>query len=194
MTDPFRTDPGLEVSQTSTADPAAVDLEAIQERRKPTTEYHGDLTYYHGDLTYSDVDDLIAAVEALQERVANFGGVESIRFIPRGVEVNGKEFVPANELENCQEARERAVRAHTKAWTGAEAAEARVVELAGALKWFDLHADSLSADLRSAHHSRGEGGSQWMVDDDRELRADFREAIEHARTALARLDARGKEE
>ncbi len=43
-------------------------------------------------------------------------GVKSFRFVPRGVEVNGKEFVPYRELENCQEARERAVRAHTEAW------------------------------------------------------------------------------
>lgn len=43
-------------------------------------------------------------------------GVESFRFVPRGVEVNGKEFVPYRELENCQEARERTVRAHTEAW------------------------------------------------------------------------------
>ncbi len=43
-------------------------------------------------------------------------GVESFRFVPRGVEVNGKDFVPHHELENCQEARERAIRAHTKAY------------------------------------------------------------------------------
>ncbi len=57
-------------------------------------------------------------------------------------------------------------------------------ELASALKWFDLHADSLAADLRSAHRSRGEGGSQWMAEDDRDFRADFRKAIETARAAL----------
>ncbi|HEB13384.1 MAG TPA: hypothetical protein ENI13_00205 [candidate division CPR3 bacterium] len=74
---------------------------------------------------------------------------------------------------------------HFNALDRAEAAEARVVELAGALKWFDIHADSLAADLRSAHHSRGEGGSQWMADDDRELRANFRKAIECTRTVLA---------
>ncbi len=48
--------------------------------------------------------------------VQKFGGVETIRFVPRGVEVNGKEYVPVHELKNCQEARERAVRAHTEAW------------------------------------------------------------------------------
>ncbi|KKK99095.1 hypothetical protein LCGC14_2636170, partial [marine sediment metagenome] len=66
-----------------------------------------------------------------------------------------------------------------------EAAKAREVELAGALEWVNIHADSLAADLRSAHHSRGEGGSQWMADDDRELRANFRKAIECTRTVLA---------
>ncbi len=49
-----------------------------------------------------------------------FEGLVSFRFVPRGVEVNGKHFVPANELDNCQEARERAVRAHTKAWAEIE--------------------------------------------------------------------------
>ncbi len=48
--------------------------------------------------------------------MTDFGGVETFRFVSRGVEVNGKEFVPYRELENCQVARERAVRAHTEAW------------------------------------------------------------------------------
>ncbi len=56
--------------------------------------------------------------------------------------------------------------------------------LAKALEWFDLHANSLAADLSSAHRSRGEGGSQWMAEDDRDFRADFRKAIEKTRTTL----------
>ncbi len=44
-------------------DPTAIDLEALEKRRKP-------LENYHGDLTIADVNDLIAAVEALRERVA----------------------------------------------------------------------------------------------------------------------------
>ncbi len=47
----------------ATPAPGAIDLEAIAARRKPITEYHG-------DLTYADVDNLIAAVEALRARVA----------------------------------------------------------------------------------------------------------------------------
>ena len=68
-----------------------------------------------------------------------------------------------------------------------------MVELAGALEWFELHADSLAADLRSAHYSRGEGGSQWMANDDRELRADFRKAIERARAVLTATPADARE-
>ncbi len=48
--------------------------------------------------------------------MTDFAGVESMRFVPRGVEVNGDEFVPIRELENCQETRERVILAHTKAW------------------------------------------------------------------------------
>ena len=44
------------------ADPGAIDLEPIAAKRKPIAEHHG-------DLTSADVDDLIAAIEALRERV-----------------------------------------------------------------------------------------------------------------------------
>ncbi len=44
-------------------DPVEIDLEAIEERRKQ-------IENYHGDLTIADVNDLIAAVEALRKQVA----------------------------------------------------------------------------------------------------------------------------
>lgn len=60
---------------------------------------------------------------------ADFGGLESFRFIPRGVEVNGVDFVSANELKNCQEARERTVRAHTEAWEEIKTLRSRIATL-----------------------------------------------------------------
>lgn len=64
--------------------------------------------------------------------MSEFGGLESFRFIPRGVEVNGKDFVPANELRNCQEARERVVLAHSKAWD-------EIMRLRGAIRDYAGH-------------------------------------------------------
>lgn len=59
-------------------------------------------------------------------------------------------------------------------------------DLLAALGWFVNHADSIAADLMLAHHSRGEGGSQWMVADDREFRADFDKAAKDAQGAIAK--------
>lgn len=46
-----------------------------------------------------------------------------------------------------------------------------------------IHA-SVLADLHTAHQLRGNGGSQWMREDDAELRSDFRKAGELAASAL----------
>ena len=61
----------------------------------------------------------------------HFGGIESIRFIPRGVEVNGTDFVPANQLENCEEARERIVKAHSKLWEEIQSLRKAIQDYAG---------------------------------------------------------------
>lgn len=139
------------------ADPTEIDLEVLQDQRRRTKD---------GVLSDADVDNLIAAVEALRVRVADLTTERDL-----AVAHDRQPYPTAAAYETVCEARTK--------W------QAHATDLAGALKWFDLHADSLAADLRSAHHSRGEGGSQWMADDDRELRADFRKAVEHARTTLA---------
>lgn len=45
--------------------------------------------------------------------------------------------------------------------------------------------DSVQTDVRTAHLSRGNGASEAMHDDDRDLRADLRKAVDAARAALA---------
>lgn len=61
--------------------------------------------------------------------MSEFGGLETFRFIPCGVEVNGTDFVQARELTNCQEARERVVKAHTEAWEEIKTLKLRIATL-----------------------------------------------------------------
>ena len=157
--------------------PADIDLEPYKEFPTQTTA------------------KLIAAVEALralQERIREVQKSQSDRVDFASLTQNRNSWQRAAEaakdrvieLEKLLKTEIRR-NANCMAWQArANAAEAHAAELTGALKWFDLHADSLAADLRSAHHSRGEGGSQWMAEDDRDFRADFRKAIEIVRAAL----------
>ncbi len=87
---------------TTPADPAAIDLEELQARRKP----------FDGQLSVADTDRLIAAVEALRKRVA---------------ELEDKLVVERAMVAMHKAAEDRAVHF-------SEAAEARVVELAGGLE------------------------------------------------------------
>ncbi len=56
--------------------------------------------------------------------------------------------------------------------------------LVKALEWFDSHADSISSDLHSAHKGRCEQAAEWMREDDRDFRSDFRKAVKEARAVL----------
>lgn len=65
------------------------------------------------------------------------------------------------------------------------AAEARAERLRAALEPFVKMADSISADLRATHRERADAASEWMREDDRDLRNAFRAACDAARSALA---------
>lgn len=73
------------------------------------------------------------------------------------------------------------------------AAEARVLGLVEALKAYQAVHKSVTADLHTAHQNQGNGASQWMREDDAELRRDFRKAGELASRALLSLAHGGVE-
>lgn len=112
-------------------DPSAIDLEAIQARRKPTTEYHGDLTYV-------DVDALIAAVEALRERVAaQENEMDSLLECWAHIHVQLEKFT-GRKFDETELPRTvgGVLEVFENMEVRAKTAEARVVELAGALAFY----------------------------------------------------------
>lgn len=60
-----------------------------------------------------------------------------------------------------------------KDWSRATAAEARAAEMAGALSRLVAMGKSIANDLSSAHSARGNAASEWMREDDRDLRIAF---------------------
>ena len=65
-----------------------------------------------------------------------------------------------------------------------DAALAGVERLTEALALFVQMEKSIIADLMTAHASRGNGASEWMREDDRDMRKDIRKAFQAARAAL----------
>jgi len=61
---------------------------------------------------------------------------------------------------------------------------AEVERLRAALEWFVKCENSIMTDVLSAHRNRGNGASQWMMEDDADFRRDLRQAFETARAAL----------
>ena len=105
---------------TTPADPAAIDLEELQARRKP----------FDGQLSVADTDRLIAAVEALRARIKIIkGNLESEAFFWKEQAEAAEARVAELEVftGHLRASRDHAVQAN-------EAAEARVAELAGALE------------------------------------------------------------
>lgn len=71
-------------------------------------------------------------------------------------------------------------------WARVEAAEARIAELTGALERFAKLEKDITADVKTAHQNRGNGASEWMSEEDGEMRRDLRAAFDAARAALAK--------
>lgn len=73
-----------------------------------------------------------------------------------------------------------------RARQGAPPMTTREQKLIEALRPFVQMERSIAADLHTAHN-RGDAASDWMREDDRDLRKDWREACSHAREILASL-------
>ena len=58
----------------------------------------------------------------------------------------------------------------------------RIDALEAGLAEFVRLGKSVSADIQTAHQNRGNGASEWMIEDDRDLRRDFRAALKVAAT------------
>jgi phage-related minor tail protein len=66
----------------------------------------------------------------------------------------------------------------------------RLAKALGALEWFIAHRATVAADLVSAHFARGDAASEWMREDDRDLRRDFNDACERASQVHAELTSK----
>lgn len=72
-----------------------------------------------------------------------------------------------------------------------DAAEKRVSEAEKVIETFERLEKSIMSDIKSAH-SRGPGASEWMREDDREMRAEIRAAFKAARALLTKENDNGK--
>lgn len=73
-----------------------------------------------------------------------------------------------------------------------DAAEARIVVLEGALRWFIENRETIAADLLTTHRARVDAASEWMREDDRDLRRAFRVACDAARAPLDPAQSEGE--
>lgn len=69
--------------------------------------------------------------------------------------------------------------------------QAEAAGLREALAEYQRLHKSVAADLLSAHQGRGNGTTQWMTEEDSDLRRDFRAAGDLARSALSAYEAGG---
>ena len=72
-----------------------------------------------------------------------------------------------------------------------DAAEKRLSEAEKVIETFERLEQSIMSDIK-AGHSRGPGASEWMREDDREMRAEIRAAFKAARALLTQETDNGK--
>ena len=84
------------------------------------------------------------------------------------------DFMPNSRTDFVAEAARRLAHQTTLARGG---------ELVEAVDWLRRNADGLKADVALAHRSRGNGCTEWMVDDDRDFRSDLAKHLAALSTA-----------
>jgi hypothetical protein len=92
------------------------------------------------------------------------------------------------ELERVTRERDGWLNASIRQQNRADAAESKLSAgqaTAEALSALVKMRKAIEADVRSAHHGRGNGTTQWMTEEDREFRGDLYKAFDNAVTALA---------